>query len=101
MNQLAGLTGRALRAVTRVFKVDKGIEQQKTPADHEVPRCETCDNECYNLACRKCGLRICDRCWDNGDGCMCPEEIDKENTTVKSPEKIYKVIKERQKHETS
>ena len=38
---------------------------------HEHPRCEVCDRITYNLACLRCGLRICDRCTYRGSECMC------------------------------
>ena len=38
---------------------------------HAYPTCEVCSRITYNLACRGCGLRICNHCADRGRECMC------------------------------
>ena len=42
------------------------------PGIHEIPRCELCDEQCYELPCTTCGIRTCKRCCpDRSDKCPC------------------------------
>ena len=38
---------------------------------HQVPECEICESQTYNLACNDCRIRLCDECVRRGSRCVC------------------------------
>ena len=52
-----------------------GVTAYEIPADHQIPECELCQEETYNLACERCKLRICNACSSRGHYCACYDEF--------------------------
>ena len=47
------------------------VERSTAPVDHQIPSCDTCGADTYELACEGCGIRFCQVC-DNLADCACP-----------------------------
>ena len=47
------------------------VERSTAPVDHQIPSCDTCGADTYELACEGCGIRFCESCQLLDGLCAC------------------------------